>query len=71
MTEAVARDLSERLDKLESAQKSFSNTLKQVMTTLKNPSAKALRTPEFRPKVIQSKKRYVRKKIKLDEIDDI
>ena len=38
---------------------------------IKNPSAKALRTPEFRPKIIQSKKRYVRKKIKLDEIDDI
>jgi len=38
---------------------------------IKNPSAKVLRTPTFRPKVIQSKKRYVRKKIKLDEIDDI
>ena len=38
---------------------------------IKNPSAKALRTPTFRPKVIQSKKRYVRKKIKLDEIDGI
>ena len=38
---------------------------------IKNPSAKALRTPEFRPKIIQSKKRYVRKKIKLDEIDGI
>jgi len=38
---------------------------------IKNPSAKILRTPTFRPKVIQSKKRYVRKKIKLDEIDDI
>ena len=30
---------------------------------IKNPSAKALRTPTFRPKIIQSKKRYVRKKI--------
>jgi hypothetical protein len=38
---------------------------------IKNPSAKVLRTPTFRPKVIQSKKRYVRKKIKLDKIDDI
>ena len=38
---------------------------------IKNPSAKALRTPEFRPKIIQSKKRYVRKKVKLEEIDDI
>ena len=38
---------------------------------IKNPSAKVLRTPTFRPKVIQSKKRYVRKKIKLDEMDDI
>tara|TARA_B100000749_G_scaffold242417_1_gene203228 strand:- start:505 stop:639 length:135 start_codon:yes stop_codon:yes gene_type:complete len=38
---------------------------------IKNPSAKILRTPTFKPKVIQSKKRYVRKKIKLDEIDDI
>mgnify|MGYP001421174084 CR=1 FL=1 len=38
---------------------------------IKNPSAKALRTSTFRPKVIQSKKRYVRKKIKLDEIDGI
>jgi stalled ribosome alternative rescue factor ArfA len=37
---------------------------------IKNPSAKVLRTPTFRPKVIQSKKGYVRKKIKLDEIDD-
>ncbi|PPR32293.1 MAG: hypothetical protein CFH28_00077 [Alphaproteobacteria bacterium MarineAlpha6_Bin6] len=39
--------------------------------TIKNPSAKVLRTPTFRPKVIQSKKRYVRKKVKLEEIDDI
>ena len=38
---------------------------------IKNPSAKVLSTPTFRPKVIQSKKRYVRKKIKLDKIDDI
>ena len=38
---------------------------------IKNPSAKALRTHEFRPKIIQSKKRYVRKKVKLEEIDDI
>ncbi len=38
---------------------------------IKNPSAKALRTPEFRPKIIQSKKRYVRKKVKLEEIDDV
>ena len=39
--------------------------------TIKNPSAKVLRTQTFRPKVIQSKKRYVRKKVKLEEIDDI
>ena len=38
---------------------------------IKNPSAKVLRTPTFRPKVIQSKKRYVRKKVKLEEIDDV
>ena len=38
---------------------------------IKNPLAKALRTPEFSPKIIQSKKRYVRKKVKLEEIDDI
>tara|TARA_B000000460_G_scaffold243938_1_gene213460 strand:+ start:497 stop:631 length:135 start_codon:yes stop_codon:yes gene_type:complete len=38
---------------------------------IKNPSAKALRTPTFKPKVIQSKKKYVRKKIKLSEIDEI
>jgi len=38
---------------------------------IKNPTAKALRTPTFRPKVIQSKKRYIRKKIKIDEIEDI
>ena len=37
---------------------------------IKNPTAKALRTPTFRPKVIQSKKRYIRKKIKLNEIDE-
>ena len=38
---------------------------------IKNPSAKALRTPTFSPKVIQSKKKYVRKKLKPEEIDDI
>ena len=38
---------------------------------IKNTSAKALRTPTFRPKVIQSKKRYIRKKVKLEEIDDV
>ena len=38
---------------------------------IKNPSAKALRTAAFRPKVVQSKKKYVRKKIKLEELDDI
>jgi len=38
---------------------------------IKNPTAKALRTPTFKPKVIQSKKRYVRKKVKLSEIDEI
>ena len=38
---------------------------------IKNPSAKALRTPTFRPKVVQSKKRYVRTKIKINEIEDI
>ena len=46
----------------------YNKLLKKV---IKNPSAKVLRTPTFRPKVIQSKKRYVRKKIKLDKIDDI
>ena len=38
---------------------------------IKNPTAKSLRTPTFKPKVIQSKKRYVRKKVKLSEIDEI
>ena len=38
---------------------------------IKNPSAKALRTPTFKPKVIQSKKNYVRKKFKPEEIDDV
>ena len=38
---------------------------------IKNHSAKVLRTPTFKPKVIQSKKRYVRKKVKLSEIDEI
>ena len=38
---------------------------------IKNPTAKALRTTTFKPKVIQSKKRYVRKKVKLSEIDEI
>ena len=38
---------------------------------IKNPTAKALRTPTFRPKVIQSKKRYLRKKVKFEEIEDI
>ena len=38
---------------------------------IKNPSAKALRTPTFRPKVVQSKKRYVRKKVKISELEDI
>ena len=37
----------------------------------KNPTAKVLRTPAFRSKVIQSKKRYVRKKFKLNEIDNV
>ena len=45
--------------------------MKKKKKIIKNPSAKALRSPTFRPKVVQSKKRYVRKKIKLDEIDDI
>ena len=38
---------------------------------IKNPSSKALRTPTFKPKVIQSKKRYIRKKVKINELDDI
>ena len=38
---------------------------------IKNPSAKALRTPTFKPKVIQSKKRYIRKKVKINELADI
>ena len=37
----------------------------------KNQTAKVLRTPAFRSKVIQSKKRYVRKKFKLNEIDNV
>ena len=37
---------------------------------IKNPSAKTLRTPKFRPKIIQSKKRYIRKKIMLNELDE-
>tara|TARA_B100001013_G_C24549823_1_gene418181 strand:- start:356 stop:490 length:135 start_codon:yes stop_codon:yes gene_type:complete len=37
----------------------------------KNPSAKALRSPTFRPCIIQSKKRYVRKKTKPNELEDI
>ena len=38
---------------------------------IKNPSAKALRTSTFRPRVVQSKKIYIRKKIKLNELDDV
>ena len=38
---------------------------------INNPSAKALRSPTFRPRIIQSKKRYVRKKIKPNELEDI
>tara|TARA_B100000029_G_scaffold416419_1_gene420681 strand:- start:7601 stop:7735 length:135 start_codon:yes stop_codon:yes gene_type:complete len=39
---------------------------------IKNPSAKALRTPAFKPKIVQSKKRYIRKKIKLsDDLENI
>ena len=45
--------------------------MKKKRKIIKNPSARVLRTPTFRPLVIQSKKRYVRKKLKLDEIDDI
>ena len=38
---------------------------------IKNPSAKALRPSAFRPRVIESKKKYIRKKIKLNELDDV
>tara|TARA_B100001123_G_C14946331_1_gene881835 strand:- start:656 stop:790 length:135 start_codon:yes stop_codon:yes gene_type:complete len=38
---------------------------------VKNPLAKVLRTPTFRPKIVQSKKRYIRKKVKPNEIEDI
>ena len=40
-------------------------------TLIKNPTAKALRTPTFRPRIVQSKKRYIRKKIKPSELEDI
>ena len=36
---------------------------------IKNPTAKALRTPTFRPRIVQSKKRYIRKKIKMEYIN--
>ena len=45
--------------------------MKKNKKIIKNPLAKVLRTPTFRLRVVQSKKRYLRKKIKLDEIDDI
>ena len=45
--------------------------MKKNKKIIKNPLAKVLRTPTFRPRVVQSKKMYLRKKIKLDEIDDI
>ena len=38
---------------------------------IKNPAAKILRSPTYRPRVVESKKRYIRKKIKIDEIEDI
>jgi len=38
---------------------------------IKNPTAKALRTSTFRPRIVQSKKRYIRKKIKPSELEDI
>tara|TARA_B100001765_G_C19295160_1_gene246194 strand:- start:254 stop:388 length:135 start_codon:yes stop_codon:yes gene_type:complete len=38
---------------------------------VKNPTAKALRSPTFRPRIVQSKKRYVRKKVKISELEDI
>tara|TARA_B100001167_G_C16472176_1_gene168415 strand:- start:316 stop:453 length:138 start_codon:yes stop_codon:yes gene_type:complete len=45
--------------------------MKKKKKIIKNPSAKALRSPTFRPKVVQSKKRYVRKKININELEDI
>ncbi len=39
---------------------------------IKNQLDKILRTPSFRPKVVQSKKRYIRKKIKpADDLENI
>ena len=38
---------------------------------IKNKSAKDLRTSTFRQRVVQSKKRYIRKKIKLNELNDV
>tara|TARA_Y100000590_G_C15604626_1_gene971473 strand:+ start:661 stop:798 length:138 start_codon:yes stop_codon:yes gene_type:complete len=39
---------------------------------IKNPTAKILRTPTFRSKIVQSKKRYIRKKINLaDDLENI
>ena len=38
---------------------------------IKNPTAKTLRTPTFRPRIIKSKKRYIRKKINPRELEDI
>ena len=43
--------------------------MKKKRKIIKNPSARVLRTPTFRPLVIQSKKRYIRKKIRLNELD--
>ena len=39
---------------------------------VENPTAKILRTPTFRSKIVQSKKRYIRKKINLaDDLENI
>ena len=48
-----------------------SEQVKSIENIIKNPSAKALRTSTFRPRVVQSKKKYIRKKIKLNELDDV
>tara|TARA_B100000315_G_C14509675_1_gene556361 strand:- start:701 stop:835 length:135 start_codon:yes stop_codon:yes gene_type:complete len=38
---------------------------------VKNPTAKSLRSPTFRPRIVQSKKKYIRKKIRISELEDI
>ena len=37
---------------------------------IKNPAAKILRSPTYRPRVVESKKRYIRKKAKPNQLED-